>query len=158
MEKSSRGYGQPPGLGTWALPQNMPTTEEERCLPFLMARKKPTLSCGCFSRNGKLCSLSVGSCQLPLSRPACQLDNEDFQPWHEGQAKWSCPALQVGLWPRSPSSFTAQGLLDCWARELLSPLSGRENVPGANSPPKPKPLLESPHFYSSELGRERKGS
>lgn len=42
--------------------------------------------------------------------------------------------------------------------ELLLPLSGREDVPGPNSSPKPQPLLESLLLRSCRLGGGGEGS
>lgn len=58
----------------------------------------------------------------------------------------SCDCVSVSLpWPKGPWDFQAL--------ELLLPLSGREDVPGPNSLPKPQPLLELLLLCSCRLGR-----
>ena len=59
--------------------------------------------------------------------------------------------------PKAPFLLPAAGVpLDCQVLGLLSPLSGRENVQGPNSPPKPQPPWESSFvFCRVGLGEQR---
>lgn len=119
----------------------------------MRTRKRSTLFSGCLSHNRSSAYYALtfmnSTSRALFALLYCQLNNDDFEPWHDGQAKWTCPTPEMrGV---TMSLAMAQGAL-----ELLSPLSRRENVPGPNSPLKPQPLLESLFLCSCRVRWERK--
>lgn len=74
--------------------QQVLAVEEKTWFQFLRMRTRATLFSGCLSHNWKLCHMnSTSRAQFGLSY--CQLNNDNFEPWHDRQAKWTCPTPEI---------------------------------------------------------------